>query len=1067
MKQNNKNNKVLIIVTLLCLFIPFSKLNASPEHITLVFRNGPASSSSFRYLHSNVNIGGKSEIKEVESVKACKDKRGIVETFNYEVGYATCAPDEKKTVGYTCGSPIGVYYRLDAAPCKNAQMTCNKNNIQTNFKADKVISKTTIKTKTPTENPPSVNHTLKSVNCSITSSGRIETREITGYMYKVKGTSDETYCIDPGLDFEANSNYTIDNTFHLPNSTNKEKQFYNGLVTIIQAGKERGYSPDAIETALRLWTGAMSIEGGADGYWNAEDQWSTSTSVFSVTSSLIVKDLYTEYVSNIKTNKDFAPGVMFSLNDTNDAWGKAVWLFYDVYKGRIKQWSPSIKTKSSTYRISDNHKTTITIETNLNNETTIDGITSSDTRFSPEIVKKYQCGNKYCYDVLVSSTNINLKETSSYPVSFEFSYTDTRNPENRINMYNPDKGKKYQKMMLYESVPSKSKISLSVVFTTQEITNPICEGEIKSDISTSCNDKTTSSIIDPSMDNIIDPNCQRNNYVFKSKTSGYFKVYCREESYFNFLDKVDVNSGKYFKYNTKTFLDKKNNINTTSSIKQVRECSVKIDYNGWKNEYDSINKKVLDDYNEYQKYLSLQNANYTTSIGHDSDSSRGCANCCNCHECGTKEKPKTCCSSGKGGKASTSWTSYKWNSTYTYTNPNGSTVTKTAELSSPGSGSVTCDPCSGCRVSSYNGNPNKNANISVPYYNTYKESVNKRDKLLEDMEYYSMYDKNIVSSPSTSITLNKATSLYKYLLDPSTYTDPTLTLEYKDTEYRHPEIASKKEYSEPKTSYCVGCSSTKSLNPTIGTNNINYYNCSNNSCSKTTAEVPNSTLNNINITREVQFYNNDEYYTNILTGGYTTTPGENKLRLENYAYPVHLNTKSGEYEVSLTYKNLNNTKKFIERKKDILFDNITSKFDNTYYCTYNATNKIPFWSEKEVYGIVFRPVDLTNLFPGGREIGENWAKELDIIKYIQKLGNNIWTNSKSTPQYTVILTPKEIQNIKWYNQNKNYLSSETLKCDGATCISTMLKNHDYVFNYNKLNVSTDPYGNSYRFKGGN
>jgi len=107
--------------------------------------------------------------------------------------------------------------------------------------------------------------------------------------------------------------------------------------------------------------------------------------------------------------------------------------------------------------------------------------------------------------------------------------------------------------------------------------------------------------------------------------------------------------------------------------------------------------------------------------------------------------------------------------------------------------------------------------------------------------------------------------------------------------------------------------------------------------------------------------------------------------------------------------------------------------------------------EDKIYDLVFRPIDLSNPFPGmtgeGRTPGQNWTSEL-VGKYITSR-QDVYNK---TPLYSVTLTPSIIKEIRKYNKNNDYGNASTLQCDdsGNSCYSTFLRNNfEKIVNINK------------------
>ncbi len=98
-----------------------------------------------------------------------------------------------------------------------------------------------------------------------------------------------------------------------------------------------------------------------------------------------------------------------------------------------------------------------------------------------------------------------------------------------------------------------------------------------------------------------------------------------------------------------------------------------------------------------------------------------------------------------------------------------------------------------------------------------------------------------------------------------------------------------------------------------------------------------------------------------------------------------------------------------------------------------------------VYGdlyekLIFRPIDLSNPFPGksgsGRTSGKNWNQST-IYTFITSRQDAY----EKKPLYSFTLTSSEISEIRKYNDSHNY-DDFTLTCtDGSTCYSSFIRNY--------------------------
>ncbi len=134
---------------------------------------------------------------------------------------------------------------------------------------------------------------------------------------------------------------------------------------------------------------------------------------------------------------------------------------------------------------------------------------------------------------------------------------------------------------------------------------------------------------------------------------------------------------------------------------------------------------------------------------------------------------------------------------------------------------------------------------------------------------------------------------------------------------------------------------------------------------------------------------------------------------------------------------------------------ICSQDSPTYNPQTGTCDKQPF--DK----LVFRPIDLSNPFPGyngtGRVSGSNWTTE-DIKKYITDR-QDVYTKE---PLYTVTLTPTKIKEIREYNKEHDYDDFELECTDGNSraCYSSFIRDYldeDKSRCYNGLNQNKNTF----------
>lgn len=184
------------------------------------------------------------------------------------------------------------------------------------------------------------------------------------------------------------------------------------------------------------------------------------------------------------------------------------------------------------------------------------------------------------------------------------------------------------------------------------------------------------------------------------------------------------------------------------------------------------------------------------------------------------------------------------------------------------------------------------------------------------------------------------------------------------------------------------------------------------------------------------------------------------------AAPVSIKTEAGIYEYKLSVENLiykkltpsNISGDLRYRKHNINSDdNFEDRFissrvlsgnsddGKTYVCTYEVINDI-YKPKGGYYLFFYRPVEITNINPLGRELGYNWTDEkADIVKSdMYATGNNyqLLTNGK-TDKFEFTLTPATLNAVRKYNNLTDY-SKFSLVCtdtegDNYHCNSKFLE----------------------------
>lgn len=306
----------------------------------------------------------------------------------------------------------------------------------------------------------------------------------------------------------------------------------------------------------------------------------------------------------------------------------------------------------------------------------------------------------------------------------------------------------------------------------------------------------------------------------------------------------------------------------------------------------------------------------------------------------------------------------------------------------------------------------------------YNAWVAKRTQLLTDIENCNLY----TTQPA-----------YKKIVEdyPKNFQDQ-VTFTYEDPEYGTSAVIGKKAQTANNVlKFCAGCLSTNSLTSNT-TKNIEYWTCTNGSCSNSGTTVPANTLADLRTTINVDYYQSKEFYTQAYTGEVkaieeASSNPENYQQLPLYIYPIGLRTLEGKYWVEFDYKNIGDK----NRPSGIQIK------PNPYKCYYEVkkdqNQETCVTCDKDGRTYFYRNIDLNTIFPGDRDRGSNWVGAVSTVKEIQNVGNDIWLE---TPSYNFTLTPTNIQKIKEYNKVKEltrgYLDM-SLKCNGfSKCKSDFL-----------------------------
>lgn len=235
--------------------------------------------------------------------------------------------------------------------------------------------------------------------------------------------------------------------------------------------------------------------------------------------------------------------------------------------------------------------------------------------------------------------------------------------------------------------------------------------------------------------------------------------------------------------------------------------------------------------------------------------------------------------------------------------------------------------------------------------------------------------------------------------------------------------------------------------------------CKKNAVSGEQIELPINDFAIFTVVSEADFWQPKEYSTEAYTGIVSEGAGSgNSLSLDKYVFPVSMDTESGStgaYDIKHRYTNVGSklsksgmlNHDYYEFTCQYEVYNITNLYDcelevdeagnidlsdSCNNLCYEIENGVPIireegacahWSDNtsnsKGYGFIYRNVELGNLFPAERPIGNNWLENSDIKTAIEATADDMYSNGDKYLQYSFILNSDAIKKIKEYNKNKN------------------------------------------------
>lgn len=931
--------------------------------------------------------------------------------------------------------------------------------------------------------------------CTQSGSRKVEEKNLIQNAYKTDNGSD-AFCVNPGRAFSEQT-YVKSEEYNVSDCKTSNNSYYCALASVFANYSNSDYL--AKLTALRLISGAYNQGGG---WWDSSEKSTYAADIYAKTANEIMNGTFV--IKSVATKT----GILYDRDNTNGSFREGVEIFKSVMNG-FEIWAPSAKVVSKSY---DGSQVTLNIETNFDGISTISNVTYNGYNVNYSAAECSNSSSKTCMTVtfnLDSSQVTNCKnkirifydKIDSKAISSVYLYTASQNVGNQQMVVYDTSGETYVDVSIcpdnptpnvcrYENGKYYGKDGREVDEETyaKECTTTCPNTKIEYNMPKDCEDDgTNGTISDPTMCTIMNSISSVKNSYKKNYGNEYCTVYCRESLKFTFMDKETAIAGRYFNHNVESYKTNKQYLSTV--ILSTRQCSSIIDYDKWEKAYKEANEKVLLTWNDYKKY-EAQNNHLTGPI----TESKTCSACSSDSCCTTKHAydPKvvfdpakrqnktitvdcTHCISGNGcAERTKSCTYYTWNNaSYKKTNTDGTTATINVSGDSKSDCSITCScSCSGCNDSTSNGgNDNIPSNYSS-HKSSYERALGNRQELINQInscnfvEGSDAYNKVMDYNPKNTINIYYAENFeYKQGYD----------INIKNVSTSNEVVKRTYANSSDWSSFCGKDCNGNLSNLSSSSNNVTltYWDCSGSEtsaiCSNKGINVPQNRLANIEVERETQHYQSNEFYVQAFTGEVDIEAGKTGYWFylnDNYKhlYPVSSVRRSGNYGIKVTYSDLGDPKS-------------TRKMANgNYTCSYDVVNELTIYDCDDNYddhtckcldgtdcsknvdgqvgmGVYYRPISLNDVFPhssysptvGGtinvntRNIGENWttAKAVQVVKEIQSSGDNLIVDKK--PQYVVKLTPSIMKKIRSYNDKTTYLDNSIYKCDNnSICYSSFL-----------------------------
>lgn len=927
--------------------------------------------------------------------------------------------------------------------------------------------------------------------CSESGSNKAAVKDLIQNAYKTDNDSD-AFCVNPGRAFSEQT-YVKSEEYNISDCKTSNNSYYCALASVFANYSSADYL--AKLTALRLIAGAYNQGGG---WWDSGDGGVTyPANIYANTAKEIMSGTFD---IKIGATKD---GILYDKGESNGSFQSGVDIFKAVMNG-FEIWTPSAKVVSKSY---DGSQVTLNIETNFDGISTISNVTYNGYNVNYSAAECSNSSSKTCMTV---TFNLNFKQASncknkirifyekidSKAISSVYLYTASQNVGNQQMVVYDTNDETYVDVSICPSGGEDLKCKKvkqnngtyiyygpngTVVDETtynRECKNTCDETNIDYKMPENCNEGTSGAISDPSMCTIMNSKSSvKDSYYKKEYGNNYCDVYCRESLNFTFMDKETAIAGRYFYHNVQSYKTTKGFFSTI--ILSTRQCTSIIYYDNWKIAYDVANGNVLDTWNRWKKIEAQVKSTKSSESTKNCDG--GSKSACehdhkddilikdsNGIEIGrdhsVKKLPGTYCNPTTITCTSYDWSDAKYD--HTYSGGDTSTINVGGSDTCPLSCGITCSGC------------NNSVGIATPpAYNgeegEYKNAKTTRDNLIDQIkscnfvEDFAAYKGVMKYDPNNTIGINYE-ELYKFKEE--------WNIEIGKVNTENEVVSRTYSDSSDWSSFCSkDCNGDLSnLSRSSNDTTLDYWNCGgtgyDKTCKNIKVPVPQNRLANIEVQREDDYYQSNEFYVQAYTGKIATKAGETGYWFElaenkNHLYPVSSVRETGTYDIEVTYSNLGDRK------------NSTIKMaDGQYSCSYDVINELTIYDCNDNYddhtckcldgtdcsknvdgqlgmGVYYRTISLNDVFPhssysptvGGtinvntRNIGKNWTttKAAQVVKEIQSIGDNLIVDKK--PQYVIKLTPSIMKQIRKHNDKTTYLDNSIYKCDNnSICYSSFL-----------------------------